>query len=273
MNDLLEQRLADALGAARTDDRWAVPPQPGAYQAVRRGARRRRQRTTALGTAAGVLAVVGVVGLAGTSLPGSQDRVVGGVAAPPAAGGEPVPGVQPEWRPASGREWLMTGPEWDAFMAVHEVPETGGQSRVPSPAPLAPASGQLLQEVEPVLPEGARAQREDAVGGDPDTSAVHVQLADGTPIEIERRQLPGPLPWDRLGGDGPAPQGTRVEDVPGTTTALLLQPGVGYGFPGWTGGANGVLVVTRDGLATFWVAPVVVPVETLRSWALAALPG
>lgn len=270
--DLLEQRLADALGAARTDERWAVAPRPDAVDAVRRGARHRRRRTAVLSAAGAVVVLAGAIGLAGSGLPGYHDRVVAPPAAAPRAdAGGPVPGVTPDWTPASGRDWLLTGEQWDAFMATHTVPESSGQSRVPSPAPLGQPSEQLLADVAPVLPPGTQTTREDSVGGNPDEAAVHVRLADGTPVEVLREQAIGPTAYDRWGGDVPPVPGTELADVPGTTAALLVVPEIGYGWgPEIPDGARIAVVVTRSGLTTRWLAPLSVPMETVRAWALAA---
>lgn len=266
MTSQLEQQLTDALGSARSDERWALSADLD-VRAVRRLAGRRRRRT-AVATAAASVVVLGVVGVAAGALASGTRTVdrVGQVAAQ--APGQPVAGISPAWTPASGRDWLLSGAEYDRFAGGHTVVDhPTGQSRVPSPAPLASPSKALLADLRDALPTGATTRREDAPGGDPDATAVHVRLADGTPVEVERTQLWQPLAYDRLGGDTPV-AGSSVEDVPGTTTALLLQPDAGYGFPGRSDGAHAVAVVTRSGGWTYLVAPETVPLATVRGWAL-----
>jgi hypothetical protein len=63
---------------------------------------------------------------------------------------------------------------------------------VASPAPLTGKSAALLAAVHTADLPGAQLRREDSVGGQPGTAAVHVLLADGTPVEVLAQQLQEP---------------------------------------------------------------------------------
>ena len=97
---------------------------------------------------------------------------------------------------------------------------------------------------------------------------MHVQLPGGVPVEVLRTQLVEPTSTEQ-NGPGTDTDATIV-DVPGTTSAAGLFPTYGYGFPGFTGNAHQVMVVTRSGIATIWDAPASVSLDTLQTWAFAA---
>ncbi len=278
-------RLDDLLSEALHDDRLALPVSPDTLSAVRRS-RARRQRVRAVGavgaTGSLVLASVLVVQSVRPTTPSSSLRPAAGgpPASSPATPASSVPGISPAWMPNSGNDWLMTTAEYDAFEASHTrapVPSPGpGQGRVPSPAPLASPSAQLADEGGHAdLPTGTDVRREDSPGGDPDATALHLTLADGTPVEVERRQLPGPLPFHAYAGDG-VNEGATERPVPGTSAGAAVYPQYGYGFPPpYAGtdpavGAHGVAVVTEDGVMTTWAAPASVPLADLQRWAFTA---
>jgi hypothetical protein len=262
--------LDDLLTEALHDERWALPVPADTLSSVRRLRRARRRRAVLLSTAASVAVLTGVA-VAVAEVPGSStDRV-----ATYASSAAVAPMISPAWTPTSGREWLLTNQEYDAFYASHTkapYPSPGpGQGRVPSPAPLTDRSAALLADVlAGGLPTGTTYRREDSPGGDPNETAVHVTLADGTPVEVSRRSLDGPFAFHRDGGDG-VNAGATEEAVPGTDDAAALYPDFGYGFAHYAGDrAHGVNVVTASGVVTSWAAPSVVPLATLRTWAFAA---
>lgn len=276
----LEDQLRDSLSSARTDERWAVPVSPDALDRVRR-LRRRRQRRTAVLSVAACAALAGGAVLVITALPGSRAQL-GTSASGGVPEGSPAPGITPAWVPTSGRDWLLSNEDYAAFEASHPRGPAAspgpGEGRVPSPAPLGPASAELLSYVQGAgLPGGATLRREDAPGGDPDSTIIHVTLADGTPVAVIRRQLARPFAYHQYAGDG-VNAGATLEDVPGTTSAAAVYPAYGYGFgksysfdaQGNNVEGHGVNVVTRSGVLTSWAAPHAVPLATVRGWALAA---
>ncbi|MFN2540209.1 MAG: hypothetical protein ABR549_18935 [Mycobacteriales bacterium] len=260
----LDQLLHDTLH----DERLALPVPAGTLDAVRRK-RRTRQRLAIAGASAGALSLVAVAVVATSALSSSSSTVApylgGGVPQ-----GSPAPSITPAFVPQTGRDWLLTPAQWSAFQATHTRPSPPpGQSVVPSPAPLGSMSAELLADVEAnALPADTSARREDSVGGQPGTAAVHLQLPGGVPVEVFRSQLSEPTSTEQ-NGPGTNPDATVV-DVPGTTSAAALFPTYGYGFPGISGNAHQVLVVTRGGIATSWVAPGSVPLDQLRTWAFTA---
>jgi len=263
---MIEDLLRDTLTSAD----WELPVRPGAMEDLRR--RRAAQRRRTAGAAAlGGLALVGAVA-GGVALLPSHDVQLGTYAAGGVPAGSPAPGISPSWVPQTGRDWLLSQQDADAFWSAHTRPSPRpGQSVVESPAPLGPQSEALLADVQAAgLPADAQLRREDAVGGQPDAPAVHVTLPDGTPVEVERSwaQVPMPYVWE----DGLDHSDARVEDVPGTSTAGVAYARFGYGF----GAAyvhetsHGVITISRGGVLTMWAAPSVVPLETLKAWAFAA---
>lgn len=262
IDDLLRDTLAD--------DRWDLPVRPGVLEEVRRGRTARRRRTTVGTGLAGLALVAGAVGVVQV-LPDRTEQL-GTFAAGGTPAGSPVPGISPAWVPEHGRDWLLTPEQERQFYATHTRPSPGpGQSVVESPAPLGPQSEALLADVEAAaLPPGTELRREDAVGGQPDASAVHAALPDGTPVEVNRTWAQGPMAY--VWADGYDHSDARVEDVPGTTTAAVAYAEFGYGFgPAYRNDtSHGVITVSRGGEWTTWAAPSVVPLEDLRRWALAA---
>jgi hypothetical protein len=266
--------LDDLLHDTLHDDRWALPVPADTLDRVRRSRRHRRQGFALAGSGLSVAAVV-----AGAALVGSLSGGRGASLVPYSDGlpaGSAAPMISPDWVPQSGADWLMTNAEYDAFYAGHTkapYPSPGpGQSRVASPAPFTQKSADLLAEVQAAgLPAGTTYRREDSPGGDPDETAVHVTLPDGTPVEVSRRALDGPFAVHQAGGDGVNAGATEVA-VPGTDDSAALYPDFGYGFGlrDRGQGAHGVNVVTASGVLTSWAAPDVIPLATVRSWAFAA---
>jgi hypothetical protein len=262
--------LDDLLRETLHDDRLALPVPAGTLDVVRRK-RRTRQRLAVAGTAVCALGLVGGV-VASTSLRSSPASSLSPYAD---GGGVPegsaVPSVSPAYVPTSGRSWILTPAEWATYRATHTQPSPpAGQSVVPSPAPLGQQSADLLADVQKAdLPAGVKDRREDSVGGQPGAAAVHLTLADGTPVEVFRSQLVEPQSTEQ-NGPGSDPDATIVA-VPGTTSAAGLFPSYGYGFPErHTDTAHMVMVVTRGGQLTQWVAPSSVSLDTLQAWAFAA---
>jgi hypothetical protein len=110
--------------------------------------------------------------------------------------------------------------------------------------------------------------RQDAPNGLAGAAAIHVRLADGTPVEVELYPLQGPMST-QFGGDGPQRPMTR-RDLP-TGSVLVTIAGAGYGWgPDIPGGANVAFTVTPGGVQISWSAPLSVPLETVASWAEAA---
>lgn len=265
----LDQLLHDALH----DDRLALPVPAETLDVVRRK-RRARQRLVITGASVAALALAGgsvaLVSLRSSSSSTLSPYLEGGLPA-----GSPAPGITPAFVPGSGRDWLLTGPEYDAYRASHTHPSPApGQSVVHSPAPLSSQSAQLLEDVTAAtLPSSASLRREDSVGGQPNVAAVHVRLADGTPIEIQRAQAQEPFAYAMTGIDGSSTMtapGAHVVDVPGTSSAAGVIPDASYGFAGRTDRTEEVVVVTRGGVVTTWWAPVTVPLADLQQWAIAA---
>lgn len=263
---MIEDLLRDTL----TSGDWDLPVRPGALEDLRyrRAAHRRR---TAAGAALGGLALVGAV-VAGVSLLPDHQVQLATYAAGGVPAGSPAPGISPTWVPQTGRDWLLSQQDADAFWSAHTRPSPRpGQSVVESPAPLGPQSEALLSDVQAAgLPSGAQLRREDAVGGQPDAPAVHVTLPDGTPVEVERSWAQGPMPY--VWQDGYDHSDARVVDVPGTSTAGVVYAQFGYGFgSGYLHDtSHGVITVDRGGVLTMWAAPSGVPLETLKQWAFAA---
>jgi len=243
MTDLLEQRLADALGAARDDDRWAVAPRPDALELVRRGARRRRRRTSVLATAACALAVVAVGTGVTTALPAGDD----------------VTSYASSGRgQAHGHDWLLTVEQNSRWRPPRELPQ---------PAVFDDAARDRLREQALAVVPGARLSTEAAPlssGG----VGILLELPTGDLVEVQRRQLSAPMVWDA--GEAGTGTAAHVEDVPGTTYAVLLQPGPAAGLEVDAVGTNAVALVDRDGVVTEWVAAYPVTVERLLAWAVAA---
>jgi hypothetical protein len=267
VTDPIEELLAAALADARTDDRWAIAPKAQALTAVRRSAARRRTAT------AGGALLVAAGATAGISLAVGHDPGQQTVIQQPADGGtqpHAVPGVEPEWTPTTGSEWVLDKPAYDDFVMTHILPSPAPHT-VRSPAPLTEASGRLLRDVEQGLPADATTVRQDAPNGLAGAGAIHVRLADGTPVEVERMQLQEPIST-QFGGDGPQKPMTR-HDLP-TGSVIVTIAGALYGWgPGIAGGANIALVVTPTGQYTYWAAPVSVPLTTVAGWAEAADRG
>jgi hypothetical protein len=255
----LDQMLTDALH----DERLALPVPSDTLSLVRRRRRRRQARLVA-GTAAASVTLVGAA-VGTVSLLSSPASSLS-----PYSSGGPVPGISPAFAPTSGRDWILSPDAWRTFRATHTEPSPPpGQSTVASPAPLAQMSADLLADVRAAgLPAGTQSLREDAVGGQPGTAAVHVTMSGGVPVEVFRTTLVEPTSTEQ-NGPGTNTDATVV-DVPGTTDAAALFPTYGYGFPGRDGNAHQVMVVTSEGLMTSWVAPESVPLDTLRAWAFAA---
>jgi hypothetical protein len=262
---MIEDLLRDTL----TSPEWDLPVRPGAMADLRRR-RRTHRRRTAGAAALGGLALVGA-GVAGVSLLPSHQVQLGTYAAGGVPEGSPAPGISPAWVPQTGRDWLLSQADADAFWSAHTRPSPHpGQSVVESPAPLGPQSEALLGDVQAAgLPAGAQLRREDAVGGQPDAPAVHVTLPDGTPVEVDRTWAQGPMPY--VWQDGYDHSDARVEDVPGTSSAGVAYKEFGYGFgPAYGDTSRGVITVSRGGEWTTWAAPSTVPLATLRAWAFAA---
>lgn len=268
VDDPAERLLTDALRDARTDERWAVQARPGMAHRVRRASLRRRRGQAVLAAAAAAVVLTGAVaGL--TQLPGGDRPTDAVIAGPAPAPGEPGPVITPEFTPTSGRDWLLTEQEFERFTATHAAPSPR-PNPVQSPAPLTDYSARLLADVEAALPAGATTERQDALNGDPATAGIHIRLADGTPVEVDRQPLQGPVAYPLYfgGAQRPVPEPAAV---PGSDSAVLAVENVGYGWgPTIADGARSVTVVRRDGEATRWYAPLSVPLETLTRWSLAA---
>ena len=183
---------------------------------------------------------------------------------PVAATAVPVPGVDPVFVPTHGRDWLLTEDEEDAFVRTHALPSSGpGEGVVASPAPLRRDSALLEEHARAGLPAGARIEREDDASGQPGRAALHVVLADGTLVEVQRQRLQAPAAWS---GSDPG----REQDLPGSSAAVLDER-AGYGWPdGRPPDARLVLVATADGVLTTWYAERTVPLDTVLAWAVAA---
>ncbi len=265
--------LDDLLHDAVHDDRWALPVPPDALEGLRRGrALRRRQRAAACSVAA-VLAVAGGAFAIVAAIPHHRVQLgtfagSGGVPA-----GWPAPGITPAFVPTSGRDWLMTTAEYATYARTHTHPSPPpGQSSVASPAPLTEQSAELLADVQAAdLPAGAKLRREDSAGGEPGVAQVHITLADGTPVLIERRQLVEPFPYDagNPAADGsttdPNPNPPTLVDVPGTTSAALV-----VSIASQVPAANTVNAFSRGGVSTYWFAAAPVTLDQLKAWAFAA---
>lgn len=271
----IDTLLRDGLGGARTDPRWDADGTSLTFSGIRSAARTRRRRAR-LGAAAGVAALVAGGALGLSALPDSGVPEELQYAAPPqssaapSAGARAVPGVRPPFRPDSGRDWLLTRAEHAAFLRTHVVPSPGpGAGAGPSPAPLQGASARLAADARTALPADARLDREDDLGGAPGVTGLHVRLADGTPVEVRREQLPAPVPYETWGGGDGDARVPAVADVPGTSSALVARAEVGYGWSGGRpGGARSVQVVDARGVLTTWYAPTSVPLGTVQSWAV-----
>lgn len=263
--------LDDTLRDVLHDDRWALAVPPATMDAVRRGRAARRHRTAVAAVACG-LAVAGGA-LAVVSLAPDHRASLATFAAGGAPAGQPVPGISPPFVPTSGRDWVLTHQQYTAYGQVHTHPSPGpGQSVVASPAPLGQQSAELLAAVQAAtLPPGTDLRREDSVGGQPGSAAVHGKLPDGTPFEVVAQALQEPYDYQSRNGEQLNPDAS-VENVPGTTSVLVLYPTAGYGFSGYDANtARAVAVVTRGGYETTWVAPPTVSLADLRAWALAGV--
>lgn len=262
MSDV-EDLLGSALRGARSDPRWDVTPSRVDLAGVRRAAevRHRRVRATAVTTAGLVLVLGG--GWSVGALAGQHSESLRPAAPVPTTLPAPVPSITPAWRPSSARDWVMTHERYLAFVATHQVDHPSSPpTEVPSPAPLTPASAALDARARGVLPAGSTLDRDDAPGGEPGVAAVHVTLPDGTPLEVQQRQLAEPQ--DETWGD-PVLQVPGSDDLYGSTTSS-----VGFSFPGEPDGVNAVHVVDRRGRMTTWYSPRSVPLQTLTDWVLAA---
>jgi hypothetical protein len=271
----VEQLVADALGHARTDQRWALPVPAGAGELVRLRAAVSQRRRTSLLVAGTVFAIAGI-GAGVSLLPSPVDRAVPFAS----GGGEPVPGISPEWRPVHGHDWLMTPAERAAFGSSHTEPSSK-PATVSSPAPLTDYSERLEDDARAVLPAGSTMERQDAPNGRLGDAAVHAHLADGTPVEIARVHLQGPVTFDgapEANVDSSRP-GAPEHDITGTTSAYVAFAEVGYGWPEECfakvcqprrEGARSVIVVNAAGEMTSWHTPISVPLQTVIDWAVAA---
>jgi hypothetical protein len=261
--DPIEELLAAALAGARTDDRWAIPPNAQALTSVRRAAARQRTATAGAALLAAAAAGVGITVAVGSD--GQQTVVQQPADSPDRA--QPVPGIEPDWIPTSGSDWVLDKPAYDEFVTSHLLPSPAPHT-VRSPAPLTDASARLLRDVLKGIAPDASTVRQDAPNGLAGAAAIHARLADGTPVEVERMQLQEPIST-QFGGDGPQRPMTR-RDLP-TGSVLVTIAGAGYGWgPGIPEGANVALVVTPTGEYTSWAAPLTVPLQTVASWAEAA---
>jgi hypothetical protein len=264
--DPVEELLAAALADARTDDRWAIAPPAQALTTVRRAAA--RQRTATAGAALLAAAAAGV----GVSLVVGQDGQQAVVQQPADGGTQPhaVAGIEPEWIPTTGSDWVLDKPVYDEFVASHVLPSAAPHT-VRSPAPLTEASARLLRDVRTGLAADATTVRQDAPNGLAGAAAIHVRLADGTPVEVERMQLQWPMPT-QFTGDGTERPMTRRDLASGSVLVTIAGAGYGWG-PDIPQGANVAFVVTATGVYTYWAAPLSVPLETVAGWAEAADRG
>jgi len=216
------------------------------------------------------LAVAGAAG--GVSVLVGHDGQQTVVQQPASDGTQPhaAPGVEPEWTPTSGSDWVLAKPAYDDFVASHVLPSPAPHT-VRSPAPLTTASAHLEGDVSGALPPDASTVRQDAPNGLAGAAAIHARLADGTPVEVERMQLQEPIST-QFGGEGPQAPMTR-RDLP-TGSVLVTIAGAGYGWgPDIPPDANIAFVVTANGEQTSWAAPLSVPLSRVASWAEAADRG
>jgi hypothetical protein len=267
--DPIEELLAAALTDARTDDRWAIPAKAHTPTAVRRAATRQRTRNAGLALAS--LAAVGAGSAAATGAFGTNANHAGlqyGNGATPAP--SPVPGITPEWTPQSGAAWVLEKKAYDAFIAAHTLPSDKPHN-VQSPAPLTEYSAQLERDVRTALPVGSTTVRQDAPNGDATAAAIHAQLPDGTPVEIERGPLQQPIST-QYGGDSPPRPTTRRDLSTGSVLVTIAHSGYGWG-PDIPEGSNVAFTVTPSGEQTTWNAPLSVPLATVAAWAEAADHG
>jgi hypothetical protein len=266
ITDPIEALLAAALAEARTDDRWAVAASPQALTRVRRSAS--RQRTRAVGLAVvGFAAATGGASLGLSALGHGGDG--GAVVVPGAPGAtlQPVPGISPEWTPASGGDWVLDKAAYDDFVASHTLPSSKPHT-VQSPAPLTDYSARLENDVRNALSTGPALVRQEAPDGQQGTAAIHALLVDGTPVEVSRMPLQQPIST-MYGGDA-GPVITVRRDLPNGSVLLTIEHS-GYGWgPGIPEGANTAIVITRGGEETTWNAPVAIPLDTVARWAQVA---
>lgn len=272
MNSDLEDRLREALTAARHDERWAAAGST-TVEGVRSagGAQRRRGR---LSTTAGALALLAVGGtmvgqLGSERTNGPSDSLspanTPSARASSAAPASPVPSITPAWTPQSGQDWILTDKQFAEFERAHVLPSSApGQGTVPSPAPLRAESARLAEQA--ALPAGSDVQREDDAAGEPGTTALHVTLADGVPVEVERRRLQSPV---SAGTHDPRLATATEVTVPGTTSTALVWDQVGYGWRGaYPEGARMVMTISADGTTTSWYAPLTIPLVMIKDWAV-----
>lgn len=279
----LETLLSESLA----DDRWALPARLDIASLRAAGRRRQARRRTATATlavaallagAGGLLAVqrepdrLGYAGSGPSAQPAPTTTPVPGSRPAPHT---PVPGITPAFSPTRGSDWLLTVDQARTFASVHVTPSPCcGQSVVPSHAPLTARTLDLVADGRAGLPPGADVVGEQDPGGQPAVEALHVHLADGTPVEVERAQLQVPLAAAELENRGSTVPSLTVRDVPGSSAALLSMAdyGYGYGFQDWQGdpGAQLAMTVTAGGVTTRWASPVTLPLATLQGWAVAA---
>lgn len=262
MSDV-EDVLRSALRAARSDARWDVTPRRVALAGVLRDVQRRRRRVQAAAVTTTLVALVSG-GLVLDALTGSRSETLR-PAAPPVTSPlpTPVPSVTPAWRPTSPRDWLLTHEQYLAFSSTHQVERpTSPPGQVASPAPLTPVTATLAARAQVALPPGTAVDRDDAPGGEAGVAALHVTLPDGSPLEVQQRQLTEPEDVS---------EGLPVTEAPGSDVLYSsTTSSAGFGFPGQPDGVHAVYLVDRRGRLTTWYAPVTVPLTTLTDWALTA---
>ena len=261
--DPIEELLAAALVDARTDDRWAIAPSAQALTSIRRAATRQRTATAGAALLAAAAAGVGISLVVGSD--GQQTVVQQPADSPDRA--QPVPGIEPDWIPTSGSEWVLDKPAYDEFVRSHLLPSPAPHT-VRSPAPLTEASARLLRDVLKGIAPGASTVRQDAPNGLAGAAAIHARLTDGTPVEVERMQLQWPMST-QINGDGPQQPTVRKDLANGSVLVTIAGAGYGWG-PDIPEGANVAIVVTPTGESTYWAAPLTVSLQTIASWAEAA---
>jgi hypothetical protein len=271
VTDPIEELLAAALADARTDDRWAIAPKAQAMTSVRRAATRQRTRNAGLALAGIAVGSVGGIAVLASLGDGGNQVVLqpGNPGASPAP--SPVAGISPEWTPRSGADWMLDKDEYDAFVSSHTLPSPAPHG-VQSPAPLTERSARLAADAERVLPAGSTIVRQDAPDGLATAAALHVHLADGTPLEVRREPLQQPISSFMFGDGQPHAVITRRDLATGSVLVSIAHTGYGWG-PGIDEGANTAVVISAAGLETTWNGPMSIPLDTIAQWAAAADNG